>query len=212
MPFDYKKEYKEFYLPPAKPGLIEIPAMRYLAMDGQGDPNEPEGEYKAAIGMLYAIAFTIKMSYKGRYKIDGYFPYVVPPLEGLWRQSGGGEIDYAHKESFVWKSMIRLPDFVTEEVFQWAIAEATRKKQQDFSKVRFFTYEEGLCVQCMHVGPYDAEPATIVAMTDYAEGMGYTADFSEKRLHHEIYLSDPRKASAEKLRTVIRHPIRRRDT
>lgn len=212
MAFDYKKEYKEFYLPPAKPGLVEVPAMRYLAVDGQGDPNEPEGEYKAAIGMLYAIAYTIKMSYKGSYKIDGYFPYVVPPLEGLWRQKGGGEIDYAHKENFMWKSIIRLPEFVTEEVFQWAIGEATRKKQQDFSKVQFFTYEEGLCVQCMHIGSYDEEPATIAKMTDYADCLGYAADFSEKRLHHEIYLSDPRKAAAEKLRTVIRHPIRRRDT
>lgn len=207
MTFDYKKEYKEFYLPPRTPGVVMIPEINYIAVRGKGDPNEPEGEYKAAIGMLYSIAFTIKMSYKGSHKINGYFPYVVPPLEGLWKQDGGGSIDYAHKENFEWISMIRLPEFVTKEEFDWAVKEATEKKKQDFSKVEFFTYEEGLCVQCMHVGSYDEEPATIRLMQEYLEKQGYREDISDVRLHHEIYLSDPRRVASEKLRTVVRHPI-----
>lgn len=209
MTFDYKKEYKEFYLPPRKPGIVMIPEMHFIAVNGKGDPNEPEGEYKTAIGLLYGIAFTIKMSYKGSHKIDGYFPYVVPPLEGLWRQSGGGMIDYARKEKFEWTSMIRLPEFVTKEEFNWAIEEATVKKQQDFTKVKFINYDEGLCVQCMHIGSYDEEPETIRLMHAYLEEQGYTEDFSDTRLHHEIYLSDPRRVTPDKLRTVIRHPVRK---
>ena len=209
MTFDYKKEYKEFYLPPHKPGIVMVPEMHFIAVSGKGNPNEPEGEYKAAIGLHYGIAFTIKMSYKGSHKIDGYFPYVVPPLEGLWRQSGGGMIDYAHKENFEWTSMIRLPEFVTKEEFDWAIDEATAKKQQDFSKVKFLNFDEGLCVQCMHIGSYDEEPETIRLMHAYLEEQGYTEDFSDTRLHHEIYLSDPRRVTPEKLRTVIRHPVRK---
>lgn len=209
MTFDYKKEYKEFYLPPRKPGIVMIPEMHFIAVNGKGDPNEPEGEYKTAIGLLYGIAFTIKMSYKGSHKIDGYFPYVVPPLEGLWRQKDGGMIDYARKENFEWTSMIRLPEFVTKEEFNWAIEEATVKKQQDFSKVKFLNYDEGLCVQCMHIGSYDEEPETIRLMHAYLEEQGYTEDFSDTRLHHEIYLSDPRRVTPDKLRTVIRHPVRK---
>lgn len=209
MAFDYKKEYKEFYLPPKKPGIIEIPQMNYIAVSGRGNPNEPEGEYKAAMGMLYGIAFTIKMSYKGSHKIEGYFPYVVPPLEGLWKQGGGGEIDYARKEDFEWTSMIRLPEFVTKEEFDWAVREATEKKQSDFSKVAFFTCHEGLCVQCMHVGSYDSEPETIRQMKEFVSAQGYREDFSDTRLHHEIYLSDPRKGDPEKLKTVIRHPVKK---
>ena len=208
MAFDYKKEYKEFYLPPRKPGIVTVPEMHFIAVNGKGDPNEPEGEYKAALGMLYAIAFTIKMSYKGSHKIEGYFPYVVPPLEGLWRQGDGGMIDYAHKENFEWTSMIRLPEFVTREEFDWAIREATEKKKQDFSKVQFFTYDEGTCVQCMHIGSYDEEPETIRLMQEYVKEQGYEEDFSDSRLHHEIYLSDPRRAAPEKLRTVVRHPLK----
>lgn len=208
MPFDYKKEYKEFYLPPKKPGIIDIPEMNYIAVRGKGDPNEPEGEYKTAISLLYSIAFTIKMSYKGNHKIDGYFSYVVPPLEGLWWQEGLDGVDYAHKEAFEWIAMIRLPEFVTKEEFDWAIKEATTKKGTDFSKVFFFTYKEGLCVQCMHVGPYDDEPATIQKMDDFAATNRYVSDFSETRLHHEIYLSDPRRCAPEKLRTVIRMPVK----
>lgn len=207
MAFDYKKEYKEFYLPPKKPGIIEIPEMRYVAVRGKGNPNEPDGEYKQAINLLYGIAFTIKMSYKGTYKIDGYFAYVVPPLEGLWWQDGKDGIDYAHKEDFQWISMIRLPDFVKKEDFDWAVEEASKKKKMDFSKAEFFTYAEGLCVQCMHIGSYDHEPETIRQMDAYAAENGYKPDFSGDRFHHEIYLSDPRRAAEEKLRTVIRHPL-----
>lgn len=208
MSFDYKKEYKEYYMPPKKPTIVTVPKMNYIAVRGQGNPNEEGGEYKQAIGLLYGIAFTIKMSYRGSHKIDGYFSYVVPPLEGLWWQEGVAEIDYSHKEAFQWISMIRLPDFVKKEDFDWAVAEATQKKQTDYSKVEFFAYEEGLCVQCMHIGSYDNEPATIEAMEQMAQENGYEIDISGKRFHHEIYLSDPRRAAEEKLKTVIRHPIR----
>lgn len=207
--FDYKKEYKEFYLPPKTPGIITIPEINYLSVQGKGDPNEPDGEYKAAIGMLYAIAFTIKMSDRGDHKMDGYFSYVVPPLEGLWKQAGSDTIDYARKEEFEWRAMIRLPEFVTREEFDWAVSEATNKKQSDFSKVTYFTYQEGLCVQCMHIGNYDDEPATIQKMKAFLAEQGYTEDLSEKRLHHEIYLSDPRRTAKERLRTVIRQPVRK---
>lgn len=209
MPFDYKKEYKEFYQPAKKPGIVEIPKMSYIAVRGKGDPNEVGGEYQAAIGMLYGIAFTLKMSYKGARKIEGYFSYVVPPLEGLWWQSDSDCIDYACKENFQWISMIRLPDFVKKEDFDWAIAEATQKKKTDFSKVEFFSYEEGLCVQCMHIGSYDEEPVSIATMDAYVVECGYESDFVSGRYHHEIYLSDPRKCAPEKCKTVIRYPIRK---
>ncbi len=207
MAFDFKKEYKEFYMPPARPGLVTVPPMNYIAVRGKGDPNEEEGEYKASIGLLYAIAFTIKMSYKGGREIDGYFPYVVPPLEGLWRQEGAEEIDYSRKGNFRFISMIRLPDFVTKEDVDWAVREAGQKKKADFSRVEFFPCDEGLCVQCMHIGPYDAEPRTIAAMRAYAQENGYRIDHSGARLHHEIYLSDPRRCDAGKLKTVIRNPV-----
>lgn len=209
MPFDYKKEYKEFYLPPKKPGIVTIPAMNFVAVRGKGDPNDPEGEYKAAMNLLYGIAFTLKMSCKGSHKIDGYFEYVVPPLEGLWRQAGVPGVDYAHKEDFEWISMIRLPEFVTREEFDWAVAEATRKKKMDFSKAEFFRYDEGLCVQCMHLGSYDEEPETLRQMDEFAAAQGYAVDLSDQRRHHEIYLSDPRKTAPEKCKTVLRHPIRK---
>lgn len=209
MAFDYKKEYKEFYMPKAKPEIVTVPKMNYLAVRGSGDPNVEGGEYKASIGLLYAIAFTIKMSKMGSHKIEGYFDYVVPPLEGFWWQDGEEGIDYAHKEKFQWISVIRLPDFVTEDDFKWAISEATVKKKQDFSKVEFLTIEEGLCVQCMHIGAYDDEPATIALMHEYMEQQGYMLDITDLRKHHEIYLSDARRVAPEKLKTVIRHPIRR---
>ena len=208
MAFDYKKEYKEFYQPPKTPSIIDIPQMDYIAVRGKGDPNLPDGEYKSAIGLLYGIAYTIKMSYMGSHKIDGYFPYVVPPLEGLWWQEGGAGIDYSRKENFQWISMIRLPEFVTEEEFDWAVAEATEKKQTDFSKVEFFPYKEGLCVQCMHIGSYDKEPASLQLMNSFIQKEGYIPDQSGIRKHHEIYLSDPRRTKPERLRTVIRQPIR----
>ena len=208
MPFDYKKEYKEFYLPPKKPGIVTVPKITYLAVRGEGDPNEPDGAYARAIGLLYGIAFTIKMSKKTDYRMEGYFDYVVPPLEGFWWQDGLQGIDYGHKELFRWISVIRLPDFVRREDFDWAVKEATVKKKQDFSTVEYFTYEEGICVQCMHVGSYDDEPATVEAMHQYMDEQGYTLDINEQRMHHEIYLSDARKVAPEKRKTVIRHPIR----
>ena len=207
MAFDYKKEYKEFYLPPRTPGIVTVPAMNFLAVRGQGDPNQEGGTYKQALGMLYNLAFTIKMSKLGKHRLEGYFDYIVPPLEGLWWQEGVHGVDYAHKKDFQWISLIRLPEFVTKEVFDWAIREATEKKQQDFSAVEFFSWEEGLCVQCMHIGPYDDEPATVAAMEVYAKAQGYEADFGEGRFHHEIYLSDVRRCKPEKWKTVIRQPI-----
>ena len=209
MSFDYKKEYKEFYMPKNVPNIIEIPQMNYLAVRGKGNPNEENGEYKKSIGLLYAIAFTIKMSYKGSHKIDGYFSYVVPPLEGFWWQEGSDTIDYANKNGFNFISLIRLPDFVTEADFDWAVQEATKKKKADFSKVEFLTYDEGVCVQCMHVGSYDDEPKTVALMHEYMAANGYVLDISESRYHHEIYLSDPRKCAGEKLKTVVRHPIKK---
>lgn len=208
MAFDYKKEYKEFYMPKNKPGIVEVPAMNYIAVRGTGDPNIEGGEYKRSIGMLYAIAFTIKMSKKGSHQIEGYFDYVVPPLEGFWWQEGVLGIDYAHKETFQFLSVIRLPDFVTKDDFDWAVREAETKKQEDFSGVKFWTYQEGLCVQCMHIGPYDDEPRTVSLMHDFMAEQRYQLDISDERLHHEIYLSDARRTAPEKLKTVIRHPIR----
>lgn len=209
--FNYKKEYKEFYLPPKKPGIVTVPPMNYVAVRGKGNPNEEKGEYKQAVGLLYAVAFTIKMSYLGSHKIEGYFPYVVPPLEGLWWQEGIKGVDYAHKETFEWIAMIRLPDFVTKEEFEWAVTEAAAKKKMDFSKAEFFHYEEGECVQCMHIGSYDEEPDTVRRMGEYVEEAGYQPDFATGRYHHEIYLSDPRRTAKEKLKTVIRHPVRKKN-
>ena len=210
MAFDYKKEYKEFYMPKSKPSIVTIPPMNYIAVHGQGDPNEEGGAYKQAIELLYGIAYTIKMSKKGSRQIEGYFDYVVPPLEGFWWQDGVCGVDYAHKETFQWISVIRLPDFVTKADFNWAIEEATKKKRSDFSKVEWLAYDEGLCVQCMHVGTYDDEPATVALMHAYMEQQGCALDITDKRLHHEIYLSDARKTAPEKLKTVIRHPIKKR--
>ena len=208
MAFDFKKEYKEFYMPKGTPSIVTVPKMNFIAVRGIGDPNEEEGEYKQAIGLLYGIAFTIKMSKKGGHQIEGYFDYVVPPLEGFWWQDGVEGVDYSDKGSFQWISVIRLPDFVTKEDFDWAVKEASVKKKQDFSKVRFFTYDEGLCVQCMHVGSYDDEPTTVRLMHEFMEREGYELDITDERMHHEIYLSDARKTAPEKLKTVIRHPIR----
>ena len=208
MAFDFKKEYKEFYLPKNKPGIVDVPPMNYIAVRGKGNPNEADGEYKQAVGLLYAIAYTIKMSYKGEHKIDGYFEYVVPPLEGFWWQDGIEGVDYSDKSSFNWISVIRLPDFVTADDFEWAKAEAERKKKLDCKKAEFLTVHEGLCVQIMHTGSFDDEPETVAVMDSYVKENGYEHDFSDERLHHEIYLSDPRKANPEKMKTIIRHPIK----
>ena len=211
MAFDYKKEYKEFYMPKNKPSIVTIPKMNYIAVRGKGNPNDENGEYKESIGLLYAIAFTLKMSYKGTYKIPVYFEYVVPPLEGFWWQEGNyGTIDYNQKDKLQFISIIRLPDFITKKDFDWAIKEATEKKKQDFSKVEFLSYDEGLCVQCMHIGSYDNEPTTIDLMHEYMVENGYELDITDDRFHHEIYLSDPRRCDVNKLKTVIRHPIKKR--
>ncbi|WP_449076727.1 GyrI-like domain-containing protein [Ruminococcus sp.] len=209
MAFDYKKEYKEFYMPKNKPGIVDVPAMNYIAVRGKGDPNDKNGEYKQSIGLLYSIAFTIKMSKMGSHKIEGYFDYAVPPLEGFWWHEGVQGIDYTHKENFCWISLIRLPDFVTKADFDWAIAEATTKKKTNFSKVEFFTYTEGLCVQCMHLGSYDDEPSTIEILHKYAAENGYAINITDSRRHHEIYLSDARRVPPERRKTVIRIPIRK---
>lgn len=210
MAFDFRKEYKEFYMPKNKPSVVTIPPMNYIAVRGKGDPNLEDGEYRTAIGLLYGIAFTIKMSKMGDHRIDGYFDFVVPPLEGFWWQEGAKGVDYAHKELFRWISVIRLPDFVSKTDFDWAKEQAARKKKMDFSKAEFLSLDEGLCVQCMHIGPYDDEPMTVELMHRLMEEQGYTLDITDQRMHHEIYLSDARKTAPEKLKTVIRHPIRRK--
>ena len=209
MAFDFKKEYKEFYMPKSKPSIVDVPRMNYIAVRVEGDPNIEGGEYKEAIGLLYGLAFTIKMSKMGDRRIEGYFDFVVPPLEGFWWQDGVVGVDYSHKESFKWISVIRLPDFVTKADFDWAVGEATKKKKADFSRAELLTYDEGLCVQCMHIGPYDDEPATVELMHRFMEEQGCVLDINDARLHHEIYLSDARKVAPEKLKTVIRHPVKR---
>lgn len=209
MAFDFKKEYKEFYMPKNRPEIVDVPKANYIAVRGKGDPNEKDGAYQQAIGVLYAVAYTLKMSYKTDYKIDGFFEYVVPPLEGFWWQDGVVGIDYTNKASFKWISVIRLPDFITKKDFNWAVDAATKKKKLDCSSAEFITINEGLCVQIMHIGSYDDEPASIALMNDYLATNGYTTDITDTRLHHEIYLSDARKVSPEKLKTVIRHPIRK---
>ncbi len=210
MAFDCKKEYKEFYMPKNTPSIVEIPKMNYIAVRGKGNPNDENGDYKHSIGLLYAIAFTIKMSYKGTHKIDGYFEYVVPPFEGFWWQDGNKlGIDYKNKDNFKFISVIRLPDFVTKEDFKWAIEEVGKKKKEDFSKVEFLTYDEGICIQCMHLGSYDDEPKTVNLMHKYMMENGYELDITDTRYHHEIYLSDPRRCDISRLKTVIRHPIKK---
>ncbi len=209
MAFDFKKEYKEFYLPKSEPRIVRVPSANYIAVRGKGDPNEAGGAYQRAIGVLYAAAYTLKMSCRTDYRIEGFYDYVVPPLEGFWRQEGACGIDRSDKSSFHWISVIRLPDFITEKDLAWAADTAEKKKKLDCSGVEFLTVDEGLCVQIMHVGPFDDEPATVALMDRYAAENGYENDFSDSRLHHEIYLSDARKVPSEKWRTVIRHPIRR---
>ena len=208
MAFDFKKEYKELYAPKKGPGIIEVPPVTYVAVRGSGDPNEEGGAYQQAIAVLYAISYTIKMSKKGSRQIEGYADFVVPPLEGFWWQDAAEGIDYAHKEAFNWIAVIRLPDFVTREVFGWAVEDATAKKKIDCSIAEYLRVREGLCVQCLHVGSYDDEPATVEAMDAFAREQGYEIDLSEERRHHEVYLSDARKVAADKLKTIVRHPIK----
>ena len=209
MAFDFKKEYKEFYLPKEKPVIVDMPAANYIAVRGKGDPNEEEGDYKKAIGMLYAIAYTLKMSYKTDHRIEGFYEYVVPPLEGFWWQEGADGINYSDKSSFNWISVIRLPDFITESDLEWAKLSALKKKNLDCSAVEMLSITEGLCVQIMHTGSYDDEPRSVALMDSFIKEQGYINDITDKRLHHEIYLSDARKTAPEKLKTVIRHPIKK---
>ena len=208
MAFDFKKEYKEFYMPKNAPQIVTVPPASYIAVRGEGDPNEEGGAYQRAIGVLYAVAYTLKMSYKTDYRIEGFYDYVVPPLEGFWRQDGAEGIDYSDKSSFRWISVIRLPDFITEKDVDWAKENAAKKKKLDCSQAEFLTVDEGLCVQIMHNGPFDNEPATVEIMDRFIKENGYENDMRGGRLHHEIYLSDARKVDPEKWKTVIRHPIR----
>ena len=210
MAFDFKKEYRAYYLPKNKPEIVTVPPMQYVAVRGQGDPNEEGGAYKAAIGVLYAVAYTIKMSKMGDRRMEGYYDFVVPPLEGFWWQAGGRGVDYSDKSSFCWISCIRLPEFVTPADFAWAVGEASRKKRLDCSGAELLTVEEGLCVQMMHLGAFDDEPASVALMDVFLAEQGYETDFENGRLHHEIYLSDARKVPADKWKTVIRHPIRKK--
>ena len=211
MAFDFKKEYKEFYLPKEKPEIVTVPQANYIAVRGTGNPNEEGGSYQQAIGVLYAVAYTLKMSYKTDYRIEGFYDYVVPPLEGFWWQDGINGVDYSQKAAFNWISVIRLPDFITIENFRWAVDTAQKKKKIDCSSAEFLTIDEGLCVQIMHNGPFNDEPATVALMDEFIKQNGYVNDFSDKRLHHEIYMSDARKVAPEKWKTVIRHPIRKAD-
>ncbi|WP_294479204.1 GyrI-like domain-containing protein [uncultured Ruminococcus sp.] len=209
MAFDFKKEYKEYYMPPKKPVIVDITEMSYIAVRGKGDPNEEDGEYKQAVGVLYAVAYTLKMSYKTEHRIEGFYEYVVPPLEGLWKQDGSDSIDYSRKDGFQWVAMIRLPDFITKADFEWAVETAAKKKNLDCSKAEYLTFKEELCVQMMHIGSYDDEPASVEMMNRFIAEQGYVNDICEERQHHEIYLSDPRKTEPSKLKTVIRHPIKK---
>ena len=209
MAFDFKKEYKEFYMPKNKPEIVIVPKANYIAVRGKGDPNDEGGAYQQAISELYAVAYTLKMSYKTDYKIKGFFEYVVPPLEGFWWQENTDGVDYTDKSTFNWISVIRLPDFITKEDFEWAVETATNKKKLDCSSAEFMTIEEGVCVQIMHLGAFDDEPATVALMDAYLEQNGYVNDMNAERLHHEIYLSDARKVTPEKWKTVIRHPIKK---
>lgn len=209
MAFDFKKEYKEFYMATGKPEIVSVPKANYIAVRGKGNPNDMGGEYKQAIGVLYAVAYTLKMSYKTDYRIEGFFDYVVPPLEGFWWQEGVDGIDYSNKSTFCWISVIRIPDFITKKDFDWAVETAENKKKMDCSKAEFLSIDEGLCVQIMHIGPFDNEPVTVEMMNKYLKDNGYENDFSDIRLHHEIYMSDARKVDPEKWKTVIRHPIKK---
>jgi len=209
MAFDYKKEYKEFYMPGNTPEIVTVPVANYIAVRGKGDPNQEGGAYQNALGILYGVAYTIKMSYKGSHEIEGFFEYVVPPLEGFWWQDDVAGVDYANKDTFNWISVIRLPEFITKEDFDWAVTEAGKKKKMDCSSAEFLMVDEGLCVQIMHIGPFDDEPAAVAIMDEYLAENGYMNDMTDRRLHHEIYLSDTRKVQPSKWKTVIRHPIKK---
>ena len=207
---DYKKTEKHLYLPKA-PAIVEVPEMAFFAVDGQGDPNTAPA-YREAIELLYGLSFTVKMSRMGGEAPEGWFDYVVPPLEGLWWTEDpafDGRAP-ADKSGFFWTAMIRQPDFVNEAVFLWARERLARKKPElNLDRARFWRWEEGLCAHLLHTGPYDAEPASIDRLEAFVREQGYEQDFTGGRRHHEIYLGDPRRTAPEKLRTVLRHPVRR---
>lgn len=203
---DYKKEYKDLYLPKNEPAFVEVPPISFFMADGHGDPNG--AEYQNAVSVLYALTFTVKMSKMSGKQPQGYFEYVVPPLEGLWG-CDDGPFDLQRRDAWSWTSMIRQPEFVTQAVFEAVLAEAKAKKPElDFSGTRFAAYDEGPCVQVMHTGPYSAEPDSIERIGHFIAAHGWQDDCGGPRHHHEIYLSDPRRCAPEKLRTVLRHPVR----
>lgn len=210
MALDYKKEFKGLYMPKATPTIVEVPEMKFIAVNGCGNPNEPDGEYRQALGILYPVAYALKMSYKTDYRIEGFFEYVVPPLEGLWWTDNTITNDFTDKSAFRWIAMIRLPDFVEEVDVEWAKREVLCKKGLDCSSLYYMSFEEGLCSQIMHTGSYDTEPMSLNAIDRYIESNGYIKNITSSRRHHEIYLSDPRKCTPEKLKTVLRIPIAKR--
>ena len=208
MAFDFKREYPALYRPGRAPMLLTVPPLRFAAVEGRGDPNLPGGDFQRAVGALYAVLYAVKMSRRGGRAMEGYFDFVVPPLEGLWRQAGGDGIDYARKADFRWTALIRQPDLVSRVDFDWAAGAAARKLGPAGPVPGLLAYDEGLCVQCMHTGPYDDEPATLARLHAFAAAQGLVPDLSGERRHHEIYLSDARRVPPERLRTVLRVPVR----
>lgn len=209
--FDFKKAEKELYQPKTEPVIVNVPEMLFIAVDGCGDPNTAPA-YQEAVEILFGLAYTIKMSPKSGQAPAGFFDYVVPPLEGLW---WGGDVNadswvVTNKQNLAWTMLLRQPSFVTAEVFAWAQETLAKKKPAlDSGKAKLISFTEGLCVQILHIGPYDTEPESVQRMHAFAAEQGYRVDFSDQRKHHEIYLSDPRKTAPEKLKTVLRHPVAR---
>ena len=206
---DYKTAYKELYAPKTTPSVVDVAPMTFIMVDGRGNPNDEEGEFQRAVELLYALTYTVKMAPKSGNTPEGYFEYVVPPLEGLWWMDDPEHADFQDKDKYCWTAMIRQPEFVTPAVFEWAAQEVRRKKKLDTGKARLEYFTEGLCVQCMHIGPFSEEPATIEKMEAYLAQWGLTRDLSDTRKHHEIYLGDPRKTEPSKMRTILRYPVRR---
>ncbi|WFA08939.1 GyrI-like domain-containing protein [Tissierella sp. Yu-01] len=207
---DYKKKFKELYQPKTEPSVIDVPEMKFIQIDGGGNPNEENGEYQTAVETLYALSYAIKMMPKSGSTPPDYFDYVVPPLEGFWWLADSDEFDYSSKSKFCWTSMIRQPEFVTEEVFTTACEITAKKKPHlNLSIAKFVSFAEGLCVQCMHQGSFDDEPMTLAKMKVFMSEYGLESDLSDIRRHHEIYLSDPRKVDITKMKTVLRYPVRR---
>ncbi len=205
---DYKKQFKQLYQPKLVPSVVDVPQMKFIAIDGKGNPNDENGEYQSAVQTLYALSYAIKTMPKSGNTPSDYLEYVVPPLEGLWWLTDSDEFDYGSKSKFCWTSMIRQPEFVTEEVFRTSCEITAKKKQHlELGGARLVTVTEGLCVQCMHIGSFDDEPATLEKIKAFITEHGLQRDLSDTRRHHEIYLSDPRKVDAQKMKTVLRYPV-----